>query len=153
MASILKNAKNLYNKISDEINKDKWDRSCINSALFTEPVLAAVPAPSSIRPSFQQQINERNSRILQAGISAKEQSAEQTPIVKVNTPKSKENTERKVCYYTHIKEADGAGRNVVYRGCDTKCIWTDRMDTKEAIQDTICPVCGLPIDNIYTEMD
>lgn len=36
--SILKKAQNLFDKISDEINKDKWDPSQVNVALLTLPV-------------------------------------------------------------------------------------------------------------------
>ena len=34
MASIFDNAKKLVTKISDEINKDKWDSSVVNPALY-----------------------------------------------------------------------------------------------------------------------
>ncbi len=45
MASIFDNAKKLVNKISDEINKDKWDSSVVNPALYpTETEAASDPA-------------------------------------------------------------------------------------------------------------
>ena len=37
MANIFDKAKSAIRKISDDVNKDKWDRNCINSALFTDP--------------------------------------------------------------------------------------------------------------------
>ena len=37
MASIFDSAKKMINKVSDNLNKDKWDKNCINSALFTDP--------------------------------------------------------------------------------------------------------------------
>ena len=37
MGSIFDAAKKMINKVTDDLNKDKWDRSCINSALFTDP--------------------------------------------------------------------------------------------------------------------
>ncbi len=37
MASIFATAKSMISKITDDLNKDKWDKNCINSALFTDP--------------------------------------------------------------------------------------------------------------------
>ncbi len=46
MASIFSAAKQMINKISDEVNKDKWDKSCINQALFTDPEPGKLVPPS-----------------------------------------------------------------------------------------------------------
>ncbi|MBQ9867241.1 MAG: hypothetical protein IJM34_09490 [Lachnospiraceae bacterium] len=46
MASIFSAAKQMINKISDEVNKDKWDKSCINQALFTDPEPGKMVPPS-----------------------------------------------------------------------------------------------------------
>ena len=37
MASIFSAAKSMISKITDDLNKDKWDKNCINTALFTDP--------------------------------------------------------------------------------------------------------------------
>ena len=43
MASILDKAKQLANKITDEINKDKWDTNCVNTALFNDEPYTKIP--------------------------------------------------------------------------------------------------------------
>ncbi len=67
-----KTAKQLANKVSDELNKGKWDPNCLNTALFSDddpnkPALAmegtgSVPVKRDMA-NFQAQINERNERI------------------------------------------------------------------------------------------
>ena len=43
MATLFDKAKQLANKISDEINKDKWDSNCINTALFNDLPYTNIP--------------------------------------------------------------------------------------------------------------
>ncbi len=43
MATIFDKAKQLATKITDEINKDKWDSNCINTALFNDQPYTKIP--------------------------------------------------------------------------------------------------------------
>ena len=56
MANIFDMAKKAANKISDEVNKNKWDHNSINSALFSnDSELGKFPAnPSAAQTTFQQ---------------------------------------------------------------------------------------------------
>lgn len=67
-----KTAKQLANKVSDELNKGKWDPNCLNTALFSDddpnkPTMALQTAGGAPvkhdMTNFQAQINERNERM------------------------------------------------------------------------------------------
>ena len=67
-----KTAKQLVNKVSDELNKGKWDPNCLNTALFSDddpnkPTLALEGAGNAPvkhdMTNFQAQIDERNERM------------------------------------------------------------------------------------------
>ena len=51
MATIFDKAKQLANKINDEINKDKWDTNCINTALFNDEPYTNIPKKEAVDPN------------------------------------------------------------------------------------------------------
>lgn len=57
----------LKNKITDTINKDKWDRSCLNPALLGSAEESADDGSSATESfdttNFQKQLDERNARL------------------------------------------------------------------------------------------
>jgi hypothetical protein len=54
MGTIQDMVKKAANKISDEVNKNKWDHNSINSALFMKDSDNVPPNPSAAKPAFQQ---------------------------------------------------------------------------------------------------
>lgn len=54
MGTIQDMVKKAANKISDEVNKNKWDHNSINSALFMNDSTPVPPNPSAAKPAFQQ---------------------------------------------------------------------------------------------------
>ena len=54
MGTIQDMVKKAANRISDEVNKNKWDHNSINSALFMNDSTPVPPNPSAAKPAFQQ---------------------------------------------------------------------------------------------------
>ncbi|MBR3734852.1 MAG: hypothetical protein IKN07_03150, partial [Lachnospiraceae bacterium] len=54
MGTIQDMVKKAANKISDEVNKNKWDHNSINSALFMNDSTPVPPNPSAAKLAFQQ---------------------------------------------------------------------------------------------------
>ena len=144
------------NKITDAINKDKWDRSCIN------PALRAMAADSKPEPAptdmsnFQSQLDARKERLEQE--QRTQESREEVP---AETDYKQEEVSDlqagdKYCYYVkiiHESTFPKEGSVRIMRSCDRAYVWTDSISETEIPTCTTCSRCGKPVGHTEVRME
>lgn len=146
----------LKNKITDAINKDKWDRSCINPALRamaaeSEPE----PAPTDMS-NFQSQLDARKERLEQ-----EQRTQEPREEVPAETDYKQEEVSdlqagAKYCYYVkiiHESTFPKEGSVRIMRSCDRAYVWTDSISETEIPTCTTCSRCGKPVGHTEVRME
>jgi hypothetical protein len=146
----------LKNKITDAINKDKWDRSCINPALRamaadSEPE----PAPTDMS-NFQSQLDARKERLEQ-----EQQTQEPREEASAEADYKQEEVSdlqagAKYCYYVkiiHESTFPKEGSVRIMRSCDRAYVWTDSISETEIPTCTTCSHCGKPVGHTEVRME
>ena len=144
------------NKITDAINKDKWDRSCINPALRamaadSEPE----PAPTDMS-NFQSQLDARKERLEQE--QGMQEPQEEIPAETDYTQEEVSDLQAgaKYCYYVkiiHESTFPKEGSVRIMRSCDRAYVWTDSISETEIPTCTTCSRCGKPVGHTEVRME
>lgn len=146
----------LKNKITDAINKDKWDRSCINPALRamaadSEPE----PAPTDMS-NFQSQLDARKERLEQE--QRTQEPREEVPAEADYKQEEVSDLQAgaKYCYYVkiiHESTFPKEGSVRIMRSCDRAYVWTDSISETEIPTCTTCSRCGKPVGHTEVRME
>lgn len=144
------------NKITDAINKDKWDRSCINPALRamaadSEPE----PAPTDMS-NFQSQLDARKERLEQE--QRTQEPREEVPAEADYKQEEVSDLQAgaKYCYYVkiiHESTFPKEGSVRIMRSCDRAYVWTDSISETEIPTCTTCSRCGKPVEHTEVRME
>ena len=152
-----KNTVKMFTKISDNINRNRWDKSQINTALFEDSDTKQNENVSD----FEKQVKEYKSN-LDANKTLEDTIIEKTNVVEpheetiIREVEGHEIEIAKKCYYVHItrtKEYPNPGSEVVIRSCDSERAWTSNELKSTYPSYKYCPECGLPIEWLSSEID
>jgi hypothetical protein len=142
------------NKITDAINKDKWDRSCINPALRAMAA-ESEPAPTDVS-NFQSQLDARKERLEQE--QRTQEPREEAPVEADYKQEEVSDLQAgaKYCYYVkiiHESTFPKEGSVRIMRSCDRAYVWTDSISETEIPTCTTCSRCGKPVGHTEVRME
>lgn len=140
------------NKITDTINKDKWDRSCINPALRA---MAAEPEPKDMS-NFQLQLDARKERLEQEQRTQEPREEVPAEVEYKQEEVSDLQAGAKYCYYVkiiHESTFPKEGSVRIMRSCDRAYVWTDSISETEIPTCTTCSRCGKPVGHTEVRME
>ena len=142
------------NKITDAINKDKWDRSCINPALRAMAA-ESEPAPTDMS-SFQSQLDARKERLEQEQRTQEPRKEAPAEADYKQEEVSDLQAGAKYCYYVkiiHESTFPKEGSVRIMRSCDRAYVWTDSISETEIPTCTTCNRCGKPVGHTEVRME
>lgn len=146
------------NKITDTINKDKWDRSCINPALramAAESEPEPEPEPTDMS-NFQSQLDARKERLEQEQQTQEPKEEEPAEADCKQEEVSDLQAGAKYCYYVkiiHESTFPKEGSVRIMRSCDRAYVWTDSISETEIPTCTTCSRCGKPVGHTEVRME
>lgn len=146
----------LKNKITDAINKDKWDRSCINPALRAMAAESKPEPESTDMSNFQSQLDARKERLEQE--QRTQESREEVPAEADYKQEEVSDLQAgaKYCYYVkiiHESTFPKEGSVRIMRSCDRAYVWTDSISETEIPTCTTCSRCGKPVGHTEVKME